>query len=600
MQPLIVAQQVTQGLADFLRTVFPSTTPGFEGLLERFLAERSNIFKGPYLTLPLPFRKQLNGGVPAFPWLPASFVPHAHQAKAFVRLAGEEARSTLVATGTGSGKTECFLYPILEHCRVARAEGRRGIKAIILYPMNALASDQSGRVAKEIVKASGLSGIRAGLYVGDAPAIESQTVAQLSDGSYSVITDRNALRENPPDILLTNYKMLDFLLLRAADAPLWAHQQPDTLRYLVVDELHTFDGAQGTDLACLIRRLKGRLNAPPGQLVCVGTSATLGDDGVSDLLAFAGDVFGEALDGRAVIAEDRESVGDYLAEALVEFTQSPQPSDLDVLAPENYDDLHAYLAAQAPLWFGEPCTVTQAEDFVWRCGLGDRLKSHFAFQNLLRDLERLGPKSVLLDDLLLLLKRRLPSCDDERFALLWLSSLLSLVAHARQDAHQDFFLQVKVEIWLRELRRMVAVLDAEPHLRHHDDLRKADMDRLHLPVIHCRECHATGWGSTQQKISPNQLTHDLQGFYSAFFAEDVSTRFIFRPVRERTLRSSSVSRFALRAALCIRHRKPSARIARISLCWPWILPATCVKVRAMGLSTPSRTMIAPIARVTKR
>lgn len=527
MQPLIVSQQVTQGVADFLRTAFPSTTPGFEGLLERFLAERSNIFKGPYLTLPLPFRKQLNGGASAFPWLPVSFVPHAHQAKAFERLAGGEAQSTLVATGTGSGKTECFLYPILEHCRVARAEGRRGIKAIILYPMNALASDQSGRVAKEIVKAAGLSGIRAGLYVGDAPAIESQTVAQLSDGSYSVITDRNALRENPPDILLTNYKMLDFLLLRAADAPLWAHQQPDTLRYLVVDELHTFDGAQGTDLACLIRRLKGRLNAPPGQLVCVGTSATLGDDGVSDLLAFAGDVFGEALDGSAVIAEDRESVGDYLAEALVEFTQSPQPSDLDVLAPENYDDLHAYLAAQAPLWFGEPCSVTQAADFAWRCGLGEQLKSHFAFQNLLRDLERLGPKSVLLDDLLLLLKRRLPSCDDERFALLWLSSLLSLVAHARQDAHQDFFLQVKVEIWLRELRRMVAVLDAEPQLRHHDDLRKADMERLHLPVIHCRECHATGWGSTQQKISPNQLTHDLQGFYGAFFAEDVSTRFIF-------------------------------------------------------------------------
>ena len=209
---------------------------------------------------------------------------------------------------------------------------------------------------------------------------------------------------------------------------MWAHQQPDTLRYLVVDELHTFDGAQGTDLACLIRRLKGRLNAPPGQLVCVGTSATLGDDGVSDLLAFAADVFGEELDGSAVIAEDRESVGDYLAEALVEFTQSPQPSDLDVLAPENYDDLHAYLAAQAPLWFGEPCSVIQAEDFVWRCGLGDRLKSHFAFQNLLRDLERLGPKSVLLDDLLLLLKRRLPGCEDERFALLWLSSLLSLVS----------------------------------------------------------------------------------------------------------------------------------------------------------------------------
>ena len=65
-----------------------------------------------------------------------------------------------------------------------------------------------------------------------------------------------------------------------------------TLRYLVVDELHTFDGAQGTDLACLIRRLKARLNAPAGLLACVGTSATLGDDGVTVLLNFAGDIFG--------------------------------------------------------------------------------------------------------------------------------------------------------------------------------------------------------------------------------------------------------------------------------------------------------------------
>lgn len=110
MQPLIVSQQVTQGVADFLRTAFPSTTPGFEGLLERFLAERSNIFKGPYLTVPLPFRKHQGGSAPVYSWLPTGFVPHAHQAKAFTRLSGESAQSTLVATGTGSGKTECFCF----------------------------------------------------------------------------------------------------------------------------------------------------------------------------------------------------------------------------------------------------------------------------------------------------------------------------------------------------------------------------------------------------------------------------------------------------------------------------------------------------------
>ena len=147
MQPLIVAQQVTQGVADFLRAAFPSTTPGFTGLMEAFLAERGNLFKGPYLTVPLPFRQAPNPGRRAFDWLPAGFVPHAHQARAFARLAGDSAQSTLVASGTGSGKTECFLYPILEHCRAQRAEGRQGIKAIILYPMNALASDQAGRVA---------------------------------------------------------------------------------------------------------------------------------------------------------------------------------------------------------------------------------------------------------------------------------------------------------------------------------------------------------------------------------------------------------------------------------------------------------------------
>ena len=260
--------------------------------------------------------------------------------------------------------------------------------------------------------------------------------------------------------------MLDFLLMRAVDTPLWAQQRPDTLRYLVVDELHTFDGAQGTDLACLIRPLKGRLGAAPGQLVCVGTSATLGDSGGDSVLSFARDIFGEAMDADAVIGEDRISVGDYLTEALVEHTMSPRLSDEVRIDTANHPDMNAYLADQAQLWFGGACSAEQVQDFTWRCGLGQRLKCHFAFQNLLRDLDRPGPRSVLVDDLLALLKRRLPKPQDgavgEQFVLLWLSSLLALVAHARKPGHQDFFLQVKVEIWQRELRRMVAKVDAEP------------------------------------------------------------------------------------------------------------------------------------------
>lgn len=437
-----------------------------------------------------------------------------------------------MATGTGSGKTECFLFPVLEHCRQARLRGERGIKAIILYPMNALATDQASRFAKEILKTPALAGLRAGLYVGEAPALESDTVEMLPDGSYSLITNRHVLRDNPPDILLTNYKMLDFLLMRAVDASLWSQQKPDTLRYLVVDELHTFDGAQGTDLACLIRRLKGRLDTPPGQLLCVGTSATLGDDGMDSLLAFAGDVFGEALDQDAVIREDRISVGDYLADALVEHMQSPQATDASALDPALYSRANDYLAAQVNLWFGEAVSAQQVGDFAWRCVLGEKLKSHFAFQNLLRDLDKLGARSVPIAELIQLLMRRLPQRDNSSFVLLWLSSLLALVAHARKPGHQDFFLQVKVEIWLRELRRMVALLGDTPVLRHHDGLGKAEKADVYLPVINCRDCHTTGWGATLPKTSPNQLQADLQSFYTAFFAEDVSTRFVF-PASEK-------------------------------------------------------------------
>jgi DEAD/DEAH box helicase domain-containing protein len=527
MQPLIVAQQLTHGVKDFLQTAFPSATPGFSGLIERFLDQPENVFKGPYLSVPLPFRAGGVGQKPVFDWLDKRFIPHAHQAKAFARLNGDAAKSTLVATGTGSGKTECFLFPILEHCLQAKLRGQPGIKAIILYPMNALAADQASRLAKMICTTPQLSGIRAGLYVGESPEIESGIVEKLDDDSYSLITNRNVIRDNPPDILLTNYKMLDFLLMRAMDAPLWAQQQPDTLRYLVVDELHTFDGAQGTDLACLIRRLKGRLDTPPGQLVCVGTSATLGDDGLDSLLEFAGDVFGEELNSEAVIREDRVSVGDYLADALVEHMLSPQIGNAEALDPSKYMHANDYLSQQYALWFGTEVTNVQVDNFDWRCELGNQLKCHFAFQNLLRDLDKLGGRSVLVADLVRLLMRRLPQRDDERYALLWLSSLLALVAHARKPGHQDFFLQVKVEIWLRELARMVALLDAEPRLRHHDDLGKAEKGDVYLPVINCRDCHATGWGATLPKTTPNQLQQGLQAFYAAFFAEDVSTRFIF-------------------------------------------------------------------------
>ncbi|MEW6166486.1 MAG: DEAD/DEAH box helicase [Pseudomonadota bacterium] len=538
MLPLIVAEQIRQGVSDFLAATFPGTTPGFDGMMARFLAQPENLARGPYVTVGLPFRKHAAGSAP-FAWL-RDFVPYAHQARAFERLAGAEPRSTLVATGTGSGKTECFLYPLLEHCRQQRQAGRRGIKAILIYPMNALASDQAGRLAREIVTHPQLSGITAGLYVGDEPAEKSTTVRKLegAEDRYTVITDRERIREAPPDILLTNYKMLDFLLIRARDSELWQHNAPDGLRFLVVDELHSFDGAQGTDLACLIRRLKARLGTPPGGLTCVGTSATLGTQGDERLIEFARDVFGEAFEADAVIQEDRESVAEYLASSTVEYVLMPGPSDMQALSPLGFETGAAYLAAQYALWFDTQVTADEVVQPAFRVGLGEQLKQHVAFQNLLRDLARLGGRAVALKDLVATVRRRLRDADaaPERYPALWLSSLLSLVSHAASGldhrGERIALLTVRVDLWMRELRRMVASLAPEPALVHSDDL-PANEQGLHLAPIHCRDCHAMGWGAVQTRTDDGCLKPDLQSFYAAFFSNDVTSRFVF-PVRDQT------------------------------------------------------------------
>ncbi len=532
MQPLILAEQTRQGVADFLETTFPATTPGFEDLVARFLAEPGNLAKGPYVTVGLPFRKQ-TGGKKAFEWLSDNFIPHAHQARSFARLANDEPLSTLVATGTGSGKTECFLYPVLEHCRQMRKAGRRGIKAILIYPMNALATDQANRLAKEIVTRPELAGITAGLYVGGESEDASTTVGPNINGDgYTVITERDRIREEPPDILLTNYKMLDFLLIRARDSVLWKNNEPDTLRYLVVDELHTFDGAQGTDLACLIRRLKARLRTPPGALACVGTSATLGTEGTKPLISFARDVFGEHFDEDAVIAEDRESVADYLADSSIESMQMPSAADYAMLSPLAHDDADAYIAFQYGFWFDTSVSIEQVKTLAFKIELGRQLKQHFAFHNLLRDLHRQGSRSVALAELVDTIRRRLKDADTspDDYPARWVLSLISLVSHASKEAAGEKervpFLNVRIELWLRELRRMVASLSATPRLVHSDDLPAKERED-YLPLIHCRDCHAMGWGATVTKTDAGKLKSDLQIFYKAFFANDVSTRFIF-------------------------------------------------------------------------
>ena len=305
MLPSLLAHDIQQGIKQFLITGFEPADGFFHGIMRRFVDHEPVWMKGPYLQVGLPFRHDSTGR-DFFGRFQTKRPAYTHQREAWQRLTSDQmAAHTRVATGTGSGKTECFSYPLLDHCARARQAGESGIKALVIYPMNALATDQARRFARVIASTPAFHGLRVGLFVGGnagAPGSGWQMTPE------SVITDRDTMRRQPPDILLTNYKMLDYLLIRPRDRQLWDRNGPTTLRYVVVDELHTFDGAQGTDLALLLRRMQARLHTPDGQLICAGTSATLGDTAdTAPLREYARQVFGVPFDAHAVITENRLS-----------------------------------------------------------------------------------------------------------------------------------------------------------------------------------------------------------------------------------------------------------------------------------------------------
>ncbi|NUQ74890.1 MAG: protein kinase [Polyangiaceae bacterium] len=163
-----------------------------------------------------------------------------HQSDAILHLRGESPSHLAVTTGTGSGKTECFLVPVLQNAIEDYARySRDGLTAILVYPMNALASDQEKRI-DEYLAGSGHTGIRVARY--------DRSTSQQK---------RDELRARPPHILLTNYMMLEYLLVRPKDRD--AIFKNHRCRYLVLDEVHTYRGSLGTNIALLFRRLREHL-----------------------------------------------------------------------------------------------------------------------------------------------------------------------------------------------------------------------------------------------------------------------------------------------------------------------------------------------------
>ena len=232
---------------------------------------------------------------------PLSLYKHQEQAIALAA-AGE---SFMVTTGTGSGKSLCFFIPIVDHVlRVRRTSAERRTSAVVVYPMNALANSQMEELGKFIEQAPGDRPITFARYTGQEDADERRRVA-----------------DDPPDLLLTNFMMLELLMTRQEEIDRRVIGNCAGLRFLVLDELHTYRGRQGADVALLVRRVRERLQ--PGKLLCIGTSATMASEGSLDdksrvVAGVASKLFGSEIAESNVISEtlDRITVSTATADSV--------------------------------------------------------------------------------------------------------------------------------------------------------------------------------------------------------------------------------------------------------------------------------------------
>lgn len=496
MLPLLQAYEAKDAIIEYLRATFhfreKEVSDAFYDFIE---SEENGISRGPYLSLKTPFTSAESDGSDLLDITPG-YSLYKHQYLSFSRLTtkgGHTPEPTLLTTGTGSGKTECFLYPLLDYCyqwRQTHPKEREGIKAIILYPMNALASDQAKRLAEAIHRDNRLRGsVTAGLFIGEGP--HKAQSHPFTMGEDHIIEDRRQILETPPDILLTNFKMLDYALMKHNYAKLWAHnrQSQGMLKFIILDEIHTYDGAQGTDVAHLLRRLKLKLRLTPGQLCPVGTSATIGSGRSTKLIRkYASDIFGEAFGEDSIIGEDRMEVEQLCSRASRDFIPS-----LESLRETQFgltDDYSHYIDRQVRLW-----------------GLQrDQLAEGLASLTIVADLTAITyDRYVTVRELLSQLAERnksfgkLPSSVDPEDTdnsprLAVLSSLISLITEAKKGTTIKFpFLYLQVQLWFRELSGFLRLLTQEPTFTWRKDINRVTKKEQALPAYFCRECGSSGW-----------------------------------------------------------------------------------------------------------
>jgi hypothetical protein len=298
--------------------------------------------------------------------------------------AANEGKNYILTTGTGSGKSLSYIIPIVDF--ILNNRELSGIKAIIVYPMNALANSQMIELEKFIN------------YGYNEPLISFKRYT-----GQETISEKHYITNNPPDILLTNYVMLDLILTRTSEKQLV--KESKNLKFLVFDELHTYRGRQGADVAMLIRRLKNSLAVNPerSNLQYVGTSATLAGPGTfeeqnDEVAHVASKIFGVPKDSLRVIRETLETATKVFISKKTEFLRllTDRVKNHHQTLPNDYE---TFIEDPLSVWIETELGIGEVEGFLERrtpISLVEAAKSLSGYANLKEDVCREAIQAALL------------------------------------------------------------------------------------------------------------------------------------------------------------------------------------------------------------
>jgi len=547
LNPVAYAEKVVGNFLRYQLTAYPFADPDLYAQVRRLLSleetRRTPLLKGPYVSLSRAFRRgtavsELVAEGVLHPHL-ANLIPHAdvygHQERAIRAIVG--GRTTLVSTGTGSGKTECFLYPAISRCLGLRDEDApAGIAAVLVYPMNALAEDQLARLRDLLAG----TGIPFGMYVGKTPEKAADVPGERLRSGASREDYRRALERareerrgtavHPPEercsreemrtpgrqprILLTNVKQLELLLTRQVDAELFDGAR---LEFLVFDEAHTFAGTAGAETACLIRRLRAFCGRDPKETVCVATSATIADPerGPEAARAFAGRFFGVPGADVSLVGEEYEpDVWSPTRTVSPPLPGHPRDHLRDVLAAVDGGREAGALVVQAL----QSMTGASLAAERWQEDLHEDLARNELVFQLAEVLARPRLLSDLLEDLALRVVRPVP----EEEVLAW----LALGAAARKQGRP--LLRPVLHGFVRGIAGAVVTFpQGKPRPRlwlsaEDEEVARGEGSVARLPVTTCSTC---GQHYFVHHVADFSFTEDAPGG-----GEAVDDRRVWRPL----------------------------------------------------------------------